>query len=111
MLPLAWMLFHTFQLLFMASFALAQNWAANPFVPPSAPLAVKMPFLQTWLPQGGANGSLSSEWPSFRGDSVGHPRNHSPVDPLANECVLLETYMDGDDQSRRPIIHLDGSPR
>ena len=71
------MLLYTLKLFFVASFALAQNWAANPFIPPSAPLAVKMPFLQTWLPQGEASGSLSSGWQSFRSDSVGHPPNFS----------------------------------
>jgi hypothetical protein len=59
------------QLLFVASFAFAQNWTAKPFIPPSAPLAVKMPYLQTWLPQGRAGSSLNSGWQSFRGDSVG----------------------------------------
>jgi len=60
------------QLLFVASFALAQtqNWTADPFVPPAIPLAVKSPYVQTWLRQGAAEGSLNSGWASFRDKSV-----------------------------------------
>ncbi|KAF9790927.1 hypothetical protein BJ322DRAFT_417052 [Thelephora terrestris] len=63
------MLFFALQLLSVASFAFAQNFAVDPFIPPMAPLAVKMPYLQAWLPKGGANCSLNSGWQTFRGDS------------------------------------------
>ncbi|KAF9782924.1 hypothetical protein BJ322DRAFT_182136 [Thelephora terrestris] len=58
------------QLLFLASFALAANWTATPFVPPAIPLAVKSPYLQTWMLQGTAEGSLNSGWESFRDGTI-----------------------------------------
>ena len=68
------------QLLFLASFALA-NWTATPFVPPAVPLTVNSPYLQTWMTQGTAEGSLNSGWESFRDGTVSHlPRNIS-ADP------------------------------
>ena len=61
------------QLFIVAPFAIAQNWTANPFNPPTIPLAVKTPYLQTWSRQGGVNDSLISAWPSFRDSgSVSH---------------------------------------
>ena len=58
------------QFLLVASTALAQNWTADPFIPPAIPLAVKSPYLQTWLRQGAAEGSLNSGWGSFRDKTV-----------------------------------------
>ncbi|KAF9784530.1 hypothetical protein BJ322DRAFT_1109249 [Thelephora terrestris] len=57
------------QLLFVASSALAQNWTANPFIPPALPLAVKTPYLQTWVQRAGVNSSLNYGWQSYRDGS------------------------------------------
>ena len=48
--------------LLLASTAIAQSWRSNPFVPPAVPLAVKSPYLQTWLRQGAEHrdGSLNA---------------------------------------------------
>ena len=70
-----WMLPHPLsflQILFVASFVLAQNWTGSPFIPPAIPLAVKSPYLQTWSQQGTAVGSLNSAWESFRDGTVSH---------------------------------------
>ena len=66
MLPLPLFL----QLLFLTSFAFAQTWKASPFIPPAIPLAVKSPYLQTWIQQGTAEGSLNAGWEAFRDGSV-----------------------------------------
>ena len=60
------------QLLLLTVFALAQNWKATPFIPPAIPLAVKSPYLQTWMQQGKSEGSLNSGWETFRDGSVNH---------------------------------------
>ncbi|KAF9791272.1 hypothetical protein BJ322DRAFT_439174 [Thelephora terrestris] len=57
------------QLLFAASFAFAQNWTVTPFIPPATPLAVRGPYLQSWMNQGVTNGSLNSGWQSYRDGS------------------------------------------
>ncbi|KAJ3976289.1 DUF1793-domain-containing protein [Lentinula raphanica] len=50
-------------LLFVAP-ARCVDWTSTPFNPPSFPLAVRSPYLSTWLPQG--NGSaLNDVWPQF----------------------------------------------
>ncbi|KAI0265444.1 DUF1793-domain-containing protein [Gloeopeniophorella convolvens] len=40
------------------------TWAATPFNPPAVPLAVRSPYLSTWLPQG-AGTALNAAWPTF----------------------------------------------
>ncbi|KAJ7464116.1 hypothetical protein FB451DRAFT_454384 [Mycena latifolia] len=56
------------QILCTALYALhalgAPSWTATPFSPPSIPLAVRTPYLSTWLPQGGGV-ALNDAWPSF----------------------------------------------
>ncbi|KAJ7658891.1 hypothetical protein B0H17DRAFT_345172 [Mycena rosella] len=56
------------QLLCTALFALhalaAPSWTATPFNPPSIPLAVRTPYLSTWLPQG-QGVALNDAWPTF----------------------------------------------
>lgn len=47
----------------------ALNWTAKPFNPPSVPLAVKTPYLSTWLAQGSGN-ALNDDWPRFWTGSV-----------------------------------------
>lgn len=42
----------------------APSWSATPFNPPSIPLAVRSPYLNTWLPQG-QGVALNDAWPSF----------------------------------------------
>jgi hypothetical protein len=42
----------------------AVTWTATPFNPASVPLAVRTPYLSTWLPQG-AGASLAGTWPAF----------------------------------------------
>lgn len=59
------------QFLLAAPLVFAQNWTANPFIPPATPLAVKGPFVQTWLPLAGTNISLNSGWQIYRDGSVG----------------------------------------
>jgi hypothetical protein len=55
------------QIIFAALYALqasAVSWTTTPFNPPSIPLAVRSPYLSTWLPQGGGS-ALNDGWPSF----------------------------------------------
>ncbi|KAF7332012.1 MPN domain-containing protein [Mycena kentingensis (nom. inval.)] len=40
------------------------TWDAQPFNPPSFPLAVRTPYLSTWLPQG-KGAALNNAWPTF----------------------------------------------
>ncbi|KAJ7031515.1 DUF1793-domain-containing protein [Mycena alexandri] len=47
----------------------APSWTSTPFNPPSIPLAVRSPYLNTWLPQGGGN-ALNDEWPTLWQGSV-----------------------------------------
>ncbi|KAG9017718.1 hypothetical protein FRB95_007102 [Tulasnella sp. JGI-2019a] len=61
----------------LASLALASavnaavTWTAIPFNPASIPLAVRTPYLSTWLPQG-AGTALNAAWPTFwNGDIQG----------------------------------------
>jgi len=71
--PFAWMLPNPLSLLrffFVVSVTFAQSWKSNPFVPPAIPLAVKSPYLQTWLQQGAVEGSLNSGWQFFHDKSV-----------------------------------------
>ncbi|KAJ7618784.1 hypothetical protein FB45DRAFT_932463 [Roridomyces roridus] len=42
----------------------APSWTSTPFNPPSIPLAVRSPYLSTWLPQGGGS-ALNGGWPVF----------------------------------------------
>ncbi|EJD43842.1 DUF1793-domain-containing protein [Auricularia subglabra TFB-10046 SS5] len=49
--------------LLTASAALAA-WTSTPFSPPSVPLAVRTPYLSTWLPQGKGT-ALNDRWPEF----------------------------------------------
>ena len=60
------------QLLFFTPLVFAQDWTANPFIPPATPLAVRGPYLQTWLQQAAANNSLNSWWQYYRDGTVGH---------------------------------------
>ncbi|KAJ7781111.1 DUF1793-domain-containing protein [Mycena metata] len=59
---------YPFGLLLLASFLFAfcaasqVTWSATPFNPSSIPLAVRSPYLSTWLPQGGGN-PLNGVWP------------------------------------------------
>lgn len=98
------------QLLSVVAFALAANWTANPFVPPAVPLAVKSPFLQTWLMQGTAEGSLNSGWEAFRDGAVSHVLGPWWVHILTDKPTYLDRCMVGDTQSGRPILRLDGRP-
>ncbi|KAF9523492.1 DUF1793-domain-containing protein [Crepidotus variabilis] len=47
-----------------AGLAQALSWSATPFNPAAFPLAVKTPYLSTWLPQG-AGAALNDAWPTF----------------------------------------------
>ncbi|KIK64768.1 hypothetical protein GYMLUDRAFT_240730 [Collybiopsis luxurians FD-317 M1] len=50
----------------------ASAWTSTPFNPPSYPLAVRSPYLSTWLPSGGSGAALNSQWPQFwTGATVG----------------------------------------
>ncbi|KLO16076.1 DUF1793-domain-containing protein [Schizopora paradoxa] len=54
--------------------ALAQSdsqWTASPFNPPAIPIAVKSPYLNTWLAQGGDPPAANEAWADFW-DEVGH---------------------------------------
>ncbi|KAG8881508.1 hypothetical protein FRB98_004291 [Tulasnella sp. 332] len=55
----------------LASVSAAVTWTATPFNPASIPLAVRTPYLSTWLPQG-AGTALNEAWPTFwNGDIQG----------------------------------------
>ena len=60
------------QVLFVASFAFAKSWTGSPFIPPAVLLAVKTPYIQTWVPQGTGSGTLYAGWEAFRDNTVGH---------------------------------------
>jgi hypothetical protein len=47
----------------LASLSSALSWDATPFNPASVPLAVRSPYLSTWLPQGGG-AALNGAWPT-----------------------------------------------
>ncbi|KAH7101372.1 DUF1793-domain-containing protein [Auriculariales sp. MPI-PUGE-AT-0066] len=50
--------------------AAAPSWTVDPINPPAIPLAVKHPYLNTWLPQG-EGVALNDAWPQFwTGDSI-----------------------------------------
>lgn len=51
----------------------------TPARPPSIPLAVKSPYLSTWLPVGSDGGTLPGEWPSFYTYVVTGPYRHCGV--------------------------------
>lgn len=42
----------------------AVSWTATPFNPHSVPLAVRTPYVSTWLPQG-TGAALNAVWPTF----------------------------------------------
>lgn len=46
-------------------------WTAYPFSPPALPLAVRNPYLSTWLPQGNNPAALGASWSRFWTGSVG----------------------------------------
>ena len=48
---------------------LGASWTATPFNPAAVPLAVRTPYLSTWLPQG-AGTALNDAWPTFWTGSV-----------------------------------------
>ena len=83
------MLLSTLQLLVGASLAFVQNWTGDPFIRPAAPLAVKGPFLQTWMPLKGASGFIGPEWQTFRGDSVGPPITYQ----VPRELLSTDQYL------------------
>ncbi|KAK7064805.1 DUF1793-domain-containing protein [Favolaschia claudopus] len=47
----------------------AVSWTATPFNPPSVPLAVRSPYLNTWLPQGQGQ-ALNDAWPTMWTGSI-----------------------------------------
>lgn len=114
------------QLLFAVPCAVAQNWTANPFVPPATPLAVRTPYLQTWAQMGGVNGSLNSGWQSYRDGSVCHRTEsfrwfHATNQPSPNIQKLTWTgflrvdgqFFDwmGDPQTNTPAVQRSATVR
>lgn len=74
-------------LAFAASLIDAQvTWNAVPYNPSAIPLAVRSPYLSTWLPQGGGK-TLFSEWSTFWNGDVRcqnfHRSRRSRVDNLS----------------------------
>ncbi|EJC98593.1 DUF1793-domain-containing protein [Fomitiporia mediterranea MF3/22] len=65
----AMLLGYTTLLSFIISQTLAQNgpagWTASPFNAPALPLAVRSPYLSTWLGQGNAPQPLNNLWPNI----------------------------------------------
>ncbi|KAJ7684052.1 hypothetical protein B0H17DRAFT_941147 [Mycena rosella] len=56
---------------FFFVFSTAVPWSASPFNPSSIPLAVRTPYLSTWLPQGSGT-PLNGAWPQhWTGQTVG----------------------------------------
>lgn len=55
--------------LLYANVARALDWTAEPFNPPAIPLAVRTPYLSTWLPQG-EGAALNDRWATFWTGSV-----------------------------------------
>ena len=46
------------------------DWQSTPFNPPAIPLAVRSPYLSTWLQGGDSGGRLNGQWPTFWTGSV-----------------------------------------
>ncbi|KAI5122587.1 hypothetical protein M0805_004803 [Coniferiporia weirii] len=53
----------------LASTVDAVSWTATPFNPAAVPLAVRSPYLSTWLPQGSGT-ALNDAWPAFWTGSI-----------------------------------------
>ncbi|EIM85296.1 DUF1793-domain-containing protein [Stereum hirsutum FP-91666 SS1] len=53
----------------LPNLASAASWTADPFIPHAYPLAVRSPYLSTWLPQGNGT-ALNGGWPQFWGGST-----------------------------------------
>jgi hypothetical protein len=75
----------------LASAVSTLNWTATPFNPSSIPLAVRTPYLSTWLPQG-AGVALNGEWPTFWANSVGLDY---PPDGLSAHALVQVTAWTG----------------
>lgn len=59
------------ELVAIASVAqVSSQWTATPFNPPSLPLAVRSPYLNTWLTQGLNPPALSDLYPQSSATSV-----------------------------------------
>ena len=41
------------------------EWSTSPFNPPSLPLAVKIPYMNAWEPQGNAPTAMSNSFPKI----------------------------------------------
>ncbi|KAG8707228.1 hypothetical protein FRC09_001952 [Ceratobasidium sp. 395] len=46
------------------------SWTSTPFNPPAIPLAVRSPYLSTWLQGGNGGGQLNGQWPTFWTGSI-----------------------------------------
>jgi hypothetical protein len=60
----------------------ALGWTSTPFNPASIPLAVRTPYLSTWLPQGSGH-ALNAQWPSFWTNSIAAWAGYVKVDNVA----------------------------
>lgn len=61
------------------------QWTANPFNPPSYPLAVRSPYLNSWIPQGNGPAALNTVWPQHWPKVQGNVR---PVLIVSSTCDL-----------------------
>jgi len=56
----------SFYTLFISAWIVgAYAWSSTPFQPPSYPLAVRTPYLSTWLPQAQVGSALNDGWAEF----------------------------------------------
>lgn len=56
----------------------AVNWTTLPFHPPALPLAVKSPYLNTWIHQGSNSAGLNEMWPDRWAIDVSEAPSYSP---------------------------------
>lgn len=71
--------------------AIAQSdgqWTTSPFSPPAIPLAVKSPYLNSWLPQGSNASSANEAWATFWNE-VGQSDGISTASFNCSELVSL----------------------
>ena len=92
----------------------AVSWSATPFSPAAVPLAVRSPYLSTWLPQGNGT-ALNEGWSQFWDTNVSGSIRllmRSPGNCCGAPCIhsrfLEEHWVDGFGEGRRPGLRVDG---
>ena len=82
------------------------SWTAIPFNPPAFPLAVKTPYVNTWVPQGNEPKVISNVWTGYGSGP------DSPTVWQVNPLVVQHSfwYIPGKTLQWFTIITVDGTP-